>query len=103
MKLHILAAVKLKRSEDREEFETTCAQVCTTLHKNAPGIIRSELARDTKDPDSYILLGQWQNRDAWANWQRSIREQHLNPLEQYWTDQGVRICETVFCLKQDRE
>lgn len=103
MKTHIMIFGKLNRTEDREIFEATCIDVFHTIHAQTRGIIRSELVRDTHDPDVYVLLSQWENQDAWAVWQRSPeREEQVRPLSQYWTGHGkMRICETIFQLGSD--
>ena len=101
MAAHILVFGKLKNIEDQKAFETTCNEVGRTILKSTEECMRVELARDTNDPTLYTLLTQWKSRDIWANWQRSpLYREFVSPLHQYWTHEGMRVCETTFCLDE---
>lgn len=102
MATFVLVFGRLHRLEDKEAFEAAFEQVSRTVVGNVPGIVRDELIHDSADPYAYIMLSQWQDKDAWATWQQApIHEEQVGSMQQYWKGQGVKICNTVFCVGQD--
>src|SRR5947209_6305360 len=100
MATYVLVFGKLHRLEDKETFETIFEQVSRTIMQDVKGIVRDELIRDTNDPYTYIMLSEWEDKDAWARWQcTATHVEQVGSIQQYWKGQGVAICNTVFCVE----
>lgn len=101
MATHVLVFGKLHRLEDKEVFEKTFADVSRKVLSTTAGILRDELVQDTNDPYAYMLHSEWEDKDAWTNWQSSpIHEEQVGGLQNYWKGQGVRIFSTVYCVER---
>ena len=102
MATYVLIFGRLHRLEDQEAFEAAFEQVSRIVVGSVEGIVRDELIHDTNDPCAYIMLSEWQDKDAWARWQQApIHEAQVGHLQHYWKGQGVKICTTVFCVEQE--
>jgi len=103
MATYVLVFGRLYHLEDQEAFERAFKQVSRTVVDNARGIIRDELIHDSGDPFAYIMLSEWENRDAWAAWQQApVHEEQVGGMQQYWKGQGVKICNTAFVVEKER-
>ncbi len=101
MATYVLVFGKLHRLEDKEAFEAAFEQVSRTVVNNVKGIIRDELIHDSNDPYAYIMLSEWEDKDAWATWQSAtIHEVQVGGMQQYWKGQGVKIYNTTFCVEK---
>ena len=101
MATYILVFGKLHRLEDRAIFEAAFEQVSRRVIESVPGIIRDELIHDSRDPYAYIMLSEWESKEAWATWQSApIHEEQVGEMQKYWQGQGVRICHTAFCVEK---
>ncbi len=101
MATYVLVFGRLHHLEDKEAFEAAFEQVSRTIVGSVKGIIRDELIHDSSDPYAYILLSEWESRDAWATWQSApIHEEQVGSMQQYWKGQGVKICTTAFCVEK---
>ncbi len=102
MATHVLVFGRLHRLEEKEAFEAAFKQISKTVLNSVRGILRDELINDSNDPHGYILLSEWEDKDAWATWQRApLHEEQVGLLKQYWQGQGVRICNTVYTIEQE--
>jgi heme-degrading monooxygenase HmoA len=100
MATYVLVFGKLHRLEEKEAFEATFEQVSRKVVSSTKGIIRDELIGDSSDPYAYIMLSEWESRDAWADWQRApIHEEQVGSMKEYWQGQGVKIYTTAFCVE----
>jgi heme-degrading monooxygenase HmoA len=95
------------RQGSENEFEAAFAEV-TSKVRGTPGHIADELLRDTTggdimpgaepepDPDGdsstpYILLSEWESREAFLNWERDpIHMQTTTPMRPYWAGRVQR-------------
>jgi heme oxygenase (mycobilin-producing) len=93
------------RKGDEEAFERAYAEV-TAKVKGTPGHVRDELLRHSTgtdvmpgaehepDPEGvtpYILLSEWENRDAFLDWERDeIHMQTTTPMRPYWAGRVQR-------------
>jgi heme-degrading monooxygenase HmoA len=94
------------RRGTEQEFEAAFAEV-TRKVKGTPGHIRDELLRHSTgtdimpgaepdpEPDDgttqYILLSEWESRDAFLNWERDeIHMQTTTPMRPYWAGRVER-------------
>lgn len=103
MATYVLVFGRLHRLEDKEAFEKAFEQVSRTVVGSVKGIIRDELIHDSNDPHAYIMLSEWENKDAWANWQQApIHEEQVGGMQQYWKGQGVKICNTAFSVGKEK-
>ena len=72
------------REGDEEAFERAFAEVAARM-KGTPGHIRDELLRDTRDPQSYVLVGEWTSREEFQAWFDAPEHQGTTtPMRQYW-------------------
>ncbi len=88
------------RESDEEAFERAYAGV-TAKVKGTPGHVRDELLRHSTgsdvmpgaeaepDPEaiiSYVLLSEWESREAFLAWERDeIHMQTTTPMRPYWS------------------
>ena len=101
MATYVLVFGKLHHLEDKEAFETAFQQVSRTVVNSVQGIIRDELISDSNDPHAYIMLSEWESKDAWATWQRApIHEDQVGGMTRYWQGQGVKIYTTAFQVEK---
>jgi heme-degrading monooxygenase HmoA len=101
MATYVLVFGKLHRIEDKGAFEAAFKQVSRKVVSSVKGIVRDELIGDSNDPYAYIMLSEWESKDAWATWQRApIHEEQVGNMTQYWQGQGVKIYTTAFCVEK---
>ncbi len=102
MATYVLITGRLHRLEDKGAFEAAFERVSKTVVNTVDGIVRDELIHDSNDPYSYMMVSEWESKDAWAEWQRApIHEEQVGILQQYWKGQGVKICNTAFCVEKE--
>jgi heme-degrading monooxygenase HmoA len=94
------------RTENAEAFEKAYAEV-TAKVKGTPGHIADELLRHSTGTDfmpgaepepepedgttAYILLSEWESRDAFLNWERDpIHMATTTPMRPYWAGRVQR-------------
>jgi heme oxygenase (mycobilin-producing) len=82
---------------DEEAFEAAYAQVTATV-KGTAGHLGDELLRRNEPPDdenaprSYILLSEWESKDAFLAWENApVHTEKRNPMTPYWTGKVERI------------
>jgi|ERR1700733_9736002 heme oxygenase (mycobilin-producing) len=78
------------RESDRAAFEAAYAEV-TAKVKGTPGHIRDELLNDESDPSAYILLSEWESKQAFQAWEDApIHRQITTPMRPFWSGQVTR-------------
>ncbi len=103
MATYVLIFGRLHRLEDQEAFETAFEQVSRTVVNSVKGIIRDELIHDSNDPYAYIMLSEWEDKEAWATWQKApVHEEQVGDMQKYWKGQGVKICNTAFSVEKEK-
>lgn len=101
MATYVLVFGKLHRLEDKTAFEAAFEKVSRTIINNVKGIVRDELIHDSNDPYAYIMLSEWESREAWASWQKlPLHEEQVGDMQKYWKGQGVKICNTAFLVEK---
>ncbi|HET8911529.1 MAG TPA: antibiotic biosynthesis monooxygenase [Ktedonobacteraceae bacterium] len=101
MATYILVFGRVHQLDDKEAFESAFYEVSRMVVQNARGIIRDELIHDSDDPHAYIMLSEWESKEAWAEWQRApVHEEQVGGMKKYWKGQGVRICNTAFIVEK---
>ena len=82
---------------DEEAFETAYAQVTATV-KGTAGHIADELLRrnepsdDPQGPRSYVLLSEWESKDAFLAWENGpVHTEKRNPMTPYWSGKVERV------------
>jgi heme-degrading monooxygenase HmoA len=87
------------KSGEQAAFEAAFAEV-TRKVKGTAGHIRDELLHDTNDPESYILLSEWESKAAFLAWEDApVHKQTTTPMRPYWAGQIERkIYEVAFRL-----
>lgn len=49
-----------------------------------PGLLRNELLRDVAEPDSFIVLSEWESLDAFRAWEEGPQHRgNTSPLREY--------------------
>ncbi len=75
---------------DQKPFEAAFAEVSSKV-KGTPGHIRDELLREEDVPNSYILLSEWESKEAFLAWEDApIHRQTTTPMRPYWESQVER-------------
>lgn len=102
MTIRVIISGHLKKAEERDLFEATFEEVSRTLLKSTLGIISDELVRDARDPMTYLLLSEWEDREQLAAWQATnIHEKPLASILRYWTGQTLQVGEEVYHLAKE--
>lgn len=96
MAARVMVFAKIDR-DDEEAFEAAYAQVTSTV-KGTPGHIGDELLRRNEPPDpedeprSYVLLSEWESRQAFLAWEDApVHTEKRNPMTPYWSGKVERI------------
>jgi heme-degrading monooxygenase HmoA len=89
---------KIKPGEEAA-FEAAYTEV-TRKVKGTPGHVHDELLRDTGEPGSYILLSEWESKEAFLAWENApIHMQTTTPMRPHWAGRVERkIYDIVFRL-----
>lgn len=96
MAARVMVFAKINRG-DEEAFEAAYAKVTATV-KGTEGHIGDELLRRNEPPDdgdgprSYILLSEWESKDAFLAWENApVHTEKRNPMTPYWLGKVERI------------
>jgi heme oxygenase (mycobilin-producing) len=90
MAIRVMVFAKIKPGEEKA-FESAFAEV-TRKVKGTPGHRRDELLRNTKDPNSYVLLSEWESREKFLEWEDApIHRQTTSPMRPYWDGNIDRV------------
>jgi heme-degrading monooxygenase HmoA len=78
------------KSGAQQEFEAAFASV-TQQVKGTPGHIKDELIKDASNPDSYILLSEWESQEAFLAWENApVHKETTTPMRPYWAGRVER-------------
>src|SRR5204863_10141627 len=96
MPARVMVFAKINRG-DEEAFEEAYAQVSANV-KGTEGHIADELLRRNEPPDdedeprSYVLLSEWESKDAFLAWENApVHTEMRDPMTPYWTRKVERI------------
>jgi heme oxygenase (mycobilin-producing) len=96
MAARVMVFAKINRA-DADAFEAAYAQVTANV-KGTAGHIGDELLRRREPPDaedqplSYILLSEWESKDAFLAWEESVAHvAKRSPMHPYWAGKVERI------------
>lgn len=83
-------------TENRPAFEEAFAAVSRTV-RGTPGHITDELLRSDDDPGAYILLSEWESREAFLAWEDApVHREATTPMRPFWQGRVERrIYETA--------
>jgi heme-degrading monooxygenase HmoA len=83
-------------THDRPAFEEAFATVSRTV-RGTPGHITDELLRSDDDPGAYILLSEWESREAFLAWEDApVHREATTPMRPFWQGRVERrIYETA--------
>jgi heme-degrading monooxygenase HmoA len=71
-------------TDDRPAFEEAFAAVSRTV-RGTPGHITDELLRSEDDPGAYILLSEWESREAFLAWEDApVHREATTPMRPFW-------------------
>jgi len=89
MSIRVMVFARIKPGEEAG-FEAAYAEV-TRKVKGTPGHIHDELLRDTHEPSSYILLSEWESREAFLSWEDApVHMETTTPMRPYWAGRVER-------------
>jgi heme-degrading monooxygenase HmoA len=90
------------REGEGEAFEKAYAQVTATV-KGTPGHIADELLRRDDDPHKYVLLSEWESKEAFLAWENApVHLNKRNPMTPYWEGRVERlIFEVAHTIKHE--
>jgi heme-degrading monooxygenase HmoA len=78
------------REEHAEAFESAFAEV-TRKVRGTPGHLGDELLRCESEAGNYILLSEWESREAFLAWEDApIHRQTTTPMRPYWAGPVTR-------------
>ena len=98
MTARVMVFAKIKPGEEAA-FEAAYTEV-TRKVKGTPGHIHDELLRDTTEPGAYILLSEWESKEAFLAWENApIHMQTTTPMRPHWAGRvDRRIYDIAFRL-----
>jgi heme oxygenase (mycobilin-producing) len=100
MTARVMVFAKIRQGEEAK-FEAAYAEVTRKVKEsNFKGHLRDELLRDDGEPGSYILLSEWESKEAFLAWEDApIHMQTTTPMRPYWAGRVERrIYEIAFRL-----
>jgi heme-degrading monooxygenase HmoA len=72
-----------------EEFEQTFAGVADKV-RDTPGLLANILLRDPQKPGSYVVVSEWESREAFLAWEDEPSHRELTkPLQAFWSGAGT--------------
>jgi heme-degrading monooxygenase HmoA len=96
MAARVMVFAKINRG-DEQAFEAAYAQVTANV-KGTPGHLADELLRRAEPPDdddqprTYVLLSEWESREAFLAWENAtVHTEKRNPMTPYWSGKVERI------------
>jgi heme oxygenase (mycobilin-producing) len=90
MPARVMVFAKIKQGEE-DKFIEGYKEV-TAKVKGTPGHIKDELLRDVSEGDSFILLSEWESKEAFLAWEDApAHAEKRNPMTPYWTGKVERI------------
>ncbi len=98
MTVRVMVFAKIKPGEEAA-FEAAYTDV-TRKVKGTPGHVRDELLHDTTEPGAYILLSEWESKEAFLAWENApIHMQTTTPMRPHWAGRVERkIYDVAFRL-----
>jgi heme-degrading monooxygenase HmoA len=100
MTARVMVFAKIRPGEEKK-FEAAYEEVTRKVKASAfKGHMRDELLRDDAEPGSYILLSEWESKEAFLAWEDApIHMQTTTPMRPYWAGRVERrIYEVSFRL-----
>jgi len=89
MTARVMVFAKIRPGEEAK-FESAYSEV-TGKVKGTPGHLRDELLHDVDKPGSYILLSEWESKEAFLAWEHApIHMQTTTPMRPYWAGRVER-------------
>lgn len=90
MAARVMVFAKIKEGEEAK-FEAAYAEV-TAKVKGTQGHINDELLRRTDEPGSYVLLSEWESKEAFLAWEDApIHMNTTTPMRPYWAGRVERV------------
>jgi heme-degrading monooxygenase HmoA len=89
MPARVMVFAKIKQGEE-DKFIEGYKEV-TAKVKGTPGHIKDELLRDVSEGDSFILLSEWESKEAFLAWEDApIHMNTTTPMRPYWAGRVER-------------
>jgi heme oxygenase (mycobilin-producing) len=100
MPARVMVFAKIRPGEEAK-FEAAYQEVTKKVKASAfKGHLRDELLKDDSEPGSYILLSEWESKEAFLAWEDApIHMQTTTPMRPYWAGRVERkIYDVAFRL-----
>ena len=79
------------REGEEEKFIEAFKEV-TAKVKGTPGHIRDELLRRDDQPNKFILLSEWESKEAFLGWEDDpVHMNTTTPMRPYWSGRVERV------------
>ena len=73
-----------------ERFEAAFAEVAAQVGK-MPGMTANLLLRSVETPGAYIVVSEWESREAFLAWEEEPSHREVTkPLQAFWSGAGTR-------------
>ena len=100
MTARVMVFAKIRPGEEAK-FEEAYQEVTRKVKASQfKGHLKDELLKDDAEPGSYILLSEWESKEAFLAWEDApIHMQTTTPMRPYWAGRVERrIYEIAFRL-----
>lgn len=79
------------REGEEDKFIEAFKEV-TSKVKGTPGHIRDELLRRDDQPNKFILLSEWESKEAFLGWEDDpVHMNTTTPMRPYWSGRVERV------------
>lgn len=86
--IRVVVFARLK-PEDGRGFEAAFLEVQRRM-SGTLGLVRDELLEDETEPGRYILVGEWESREAFISWEDDPIHRDISaPMRPFWRDAEV--------------
>ena len=76
---------------DHRAFEDAFTTVSSRV-RGTPGHVRDELLRSEDDPGAYVLLSEWESREAFLAWEDApVHREATTPMRPFWRGRVERL------------
>lgn len=94
MSIYVMVSAAIKPGT-ADQFESAFAQVRAKV-AGTPGHLGDQLLRAAETPDRYILLGHWESRERFLEWEDApVHREMTTPLRPFWAGPVERTIHEV--------
>ena len=76
--------------ERAKEFEAAFGEVAEKV-RDTPGMTANLLLREEAEPGSYVIVSEWESREAFLTWEDDPTHREVTkPLQGFWSGAGTQ-------------